>query len=291
LEAEDSFMNPELGITLIGNGLTIALNSGLSGYFLDDSVDGFGFPNIRTSSGNYSGQPGGYVGKQLAGMRPISLSGRAYATDVASVFELRRNLVTALANFVVSVLITTYDGRSYLVDANVTDFDMPLKDSMNFADFKIELLAPDPIIYDNTTGAELIVPLARMVYGGFSWPIEWPLVWGANSGPVTVTNNGTVFIQPKITLYDVMTNPVLTNRTTGDVFTLAGLTTSPGDVVVIDMKKRSVTLNGGNIFARVAPSSRWWGLVVGPNDITLESGSGSDTVSGLLSYRSGVLGF
>lgn len=284
-------MNSELIIEL--NGLLI--NSGTTGFYLDDEVSGLEFPDVRTSSGLFSGQNGGYVSKQLFGTRSISLEGRVFHMDVAAAQQLRRHLESVLATLVDSpgpLKVTTYDGQSFLIDVYLVDFKMPIDRSQNFSSFKIDLLAPDPIIYDNATGTELSAPIYRTVTGGFSWPVAWPLVWPVASGATTVTNNGSVFVEPRIVLTGVMTNPIITNLATGQAFKLTNLVTSPGDVVTINMKanSRSILLNGSSIFEKKTSDSQWWGLVRGANPIKLDTSGGSDDVTGLVKWRNGTLG-
>lgn len=63
-----------------------------------------------------------------------------------------------------------------------------------------------------------------------------------------------------------------------------------GDLVVVDMFKRTLTLNGANIIGNKTNDSVWWGLQVGANSIVLDSGSGSDTVTADIYWRNGVRG-
>lgn len=260
--------------------------------YLNDQIEGLDYPDIRTSKGMLSGQNGGFIGAQFLEPRAISIIGTIFSSDVTEAKQKRRNIQAALPLHpeVIEVVIEDDDGATYLVYANLISFKMPIERNPIKSRFKIELEAPDPIIYDNASGSELTVTLQRVVQGGFTWPITWPLVWASASGAVTVNNNGTTFVQPTITLTDTMTNPVLTNETTGQVFEFDDLTTTAGDVVLIDMRARTVTLNGGSILQKVVPSSTWWGLEVGSNDIKLETSSGSDDVTGELSWRNGLLG-
>lgn len=261
--------------------------------YLDEDIEGLDYPEIRTSKGDLSGQHGGYVGAQFLGSRPITLPGKVFSSDVLEAKAKRRELqsIFKLAPETNEVVIEDDDGRSYLIFAALIDFKMPIKRNPLKSLFKLELEAPDPIIYDSTNGSELSVTVARATSGGFTWPITWPLTWQDGVGVTTVNNNGEVFIKPhKIELTNVGTNPVLTNVTTGQVFAFTGLTTTPGDKVVINMQERTVTLNGGSILNKVVPTSSWWGLAVGPNDIKLDTGSGSDTVVAKVKWRNGVMG-
>lgn len=263
-------------------------NAGSKAYISDD-IEGLSLPPIRTSSGNYAGRDGGYVGAQFFAARPITLTGRIFSSDVNSLESARTDIQTALHAPSITMKIVTSAGKSYVIYCKLLDFKMPINRDLFTAPFKIELLAPDPVIYDDATGTELTASISRIVSGGYSYPVVYPVVYAISSLPATVTNAGTASVKPKITLTGIMTNPVLQNRTTGEQLQL-NLTTGVGDVVVIDMQRLSVLLNGGDIFATVAASSIFWRLITGPNSIALTTGSGGDTVAGVISWRAGFVG-
>jgi hypothetical protein len=272
------------------NDLTINDPSADNGFYLEGDILGLALPDIRTSAGVFSGRDGGFVGAQFFGSRYITLTGRAFSSDIATLEDKRLELQQVLSNRQITLRLVTYAGNSYIIECHVTRMDMPIDRSLHFARFKIELLAPDPVIYDDSGGVELSVEFSRVFGDGFAWPIEWPLEWPESNGATTVNNGGSVTILPRIELNGSMTNPVLTNITTGRLFALTGLATSPDATVVIDMRARTVTLNGGNITHLVSSNSTWWGLQPGGNDITLETGDTGDTVMATLSWRAGFMG-
>jgi hypothetical protein len=254
--------------------------------YLDEPIDGLGLPPIRTSSGNYSGRDGGYVGSQFYGMRLITLTGTIFGTP-AELEATRRNLAAAVATSSVVMNITTNAGSQYLINCNIDSLDMPILRSVNQAPFKISLIATDPTIYDNSASGLMSVTVNPARGGGVTWPITWKITWAAGSQPTTVNNTGNVTVYPTITLTNKMTNPTITNQTTGQFFTLTGLTTTAGDVLVIDMKNRTVLLNGGSVLPFVTSTSSWWPLLPGNNGINLTTNDGTDTTVATVSWRSG----
>lgn len=257
--------------------------------YLDEPIEGLGLPPIRTSSGNYSGRDGGYVGSQFYGMRLITLTGTFFGTP-AAIETARRNLSSAVATSSVVMKITTNAGNLYLVNCNIDGLDMPILRSVNKAPFKISLIATDPTIYDNSASGLMSVTVTPARGGGITWPITWKITWAAGSQPTTVNNTGNVTVYPTITLTDKMTNPTITNQTTGQFFTLVGLTTTAGDNLVIDMKNRTVLLNGGSVLPFVTSTSSWWPLLPGNNSINLTTNDGTDTTVATVSWRSGFRG-
>ena len=263
------------------------INTTAHGVWLDTEIDGLDLPDIRTSSGNYAGRNGGYIGGQFYSARSISLQGAVVSSDVATVEAVRQAFQSAIAGFDVTMTILTNAGASYVIYAQLVDFDMPTPRDLFHHDWKLELQAPDPTIYDNTSGGALSASIARVVSGGYSYPVTYPVTYAAGTPPTTVTNGGTIEVYPVVTLNNIMTNPVVANLTTNQLFGLSPLTTSVGDKVVIDMLQHTVTLNGSSIFGLRTPSSEWWPLDVGSNTISLTTSSGSDTVTGSVSWRSG----
>lgn len=266
-----------------------AINDASNSVYLDEPINGLELPPLRTSSGDYAGRDGGFVGAQHYSARPISLTGHVFSTDVAVHEQRRREFQAAIQSGTITMQLTTNAGLSYLLYCNLIDFKMPIQRNKFESPFKIELLAGDPIIYDDTGGGALSASVPKLAAGGYTYPVVYPVVYAPGSSPTTVNNTGTEPVYPAITLSGTMTNPVLTNVTTGEVFGLNPLVTGPGDQVVIDMLKRTVTLNGGNIFGLIAANSSFWPLEPGNNSISLTTSSGADSVSALLSWRNGYL--
>lgn len=265
-----------------------SLNTSLSNVYLDTQITGLDLPSIRTSSGNYAGRDGGYVGAQFYGPRQISIQGTVFASDVASLETARQGLQDALRASAVTLQLVTNAGGSYIIYTNLLDFEMPITRDLFKSPFTIELLAPDPIIYDGSA-SPLGTTLPKLTSGGYVYPVVYPVIYTPGSSPTTVTNSGTAAVYPTITLTGSATNPVITNRTT-NLFTSLSLTTGPTDVLVIDMRQRTILLNGGSVFGSQGAGSAFWSLVTGGNSIALTTSSGTDNVTGNVSWRSGYMG-
>ncbi len=264
------------------------LNDGTTGAWLNTEIDGLELPTVRTSSGNYAGRNGGYVGAQFFSARDITLQGTVFSSDVATLELTRRNLQAALLGGDVTLGIMTNAGNQYTVYCNLLDFQMPIQQGLFSAPFKIELLAPDPTIYENDA-TSLPATLTPIMSSGFVLPATFPIAFPAATLPTTVTNNGTVEVYPIITLDGIMTNPRITNNTLEQFFG-ATLVTSSDDELVINFAQRTVLLNGSNIFGDITSGSSWWAIQPGDNSISLTTDSTSDTVTGTIEWQSGYMG-
>lgn len=264
------------------------LNDGISGAWLNTEIAGLEMPTIRTSSGNFAGRDGGYVGAQYYSARDITIQGTIFSSDTATLEQARINIQAALLGSSVTMGILTNAGNSYTVYCNLLDFQMPIKQGLFNAPFKIELLAPDPTIYSNSS-ATIPVNVPKVTSGGYNYPVVYPVVYAAGTLPTTITNAGNILVYPIITLTGIATNPMVTNNTTLQFFSLA-LTTGSSDQIIINMAQRTVLLNGSSIFADIIGGSTWWSLKSGGNAISLSSAGGGDTVSSTISWQSGYMG-
>lgn len=272
------------------NGLVFNDPTTGNGIYLDEPLDGLSLPPVRTSSGDYSGRDGGYVGAQFYGSRLITINGEVFSSSTALVESTRRTIQAALAQSSVTMQITTSAGNQYVIYCTFDSLTMPINRGVVRAPFQITLVASDPLIYDNSSGGSNTATITRSSGGGLTWPLSWPLHWASGASTTTVNNSGDVAIRPVITLTGVMTAPLVSNATTGQFFSMPSLTSAPGDVLVIDMLNRAVTLNGGSVLSFATTTSTWWSLLPGNNSISLTTGNSSDTVTGTVTWRSGYRG-
>lgn len=267
----------------------IALNEIGGEYFLDPPVEGLlDIPEIRTSAYNKSGQDGGSVPSQYYGMREIAFRGRIFSRDAQAAETARKQLISAIASKVVDVRVVTYTGASYRIRTNLTAFKCPIEQSRNKYRFNMQLLAPDPLLYDDIED-DLLATIARKQSGGYITPYVLPVVWQPATQPTNVINSGNYAIKPTIEFSGGVTNPRLTNITTGQ-YMQVNINTVNGDVLKIDMKNRQILLNGGSILALKETNATFFNLESGDNLLELTTGSDSDTGVALVRFRSGNIG-
>lgn len=256
------------------------VHSGLSG--LASSED-------RVTSGNVAGDQGMYVTSTLQGGRNISMSG-ALRGDGGSFQTKRQDFIAATMNqrdttgTVVPRLlkITDLDGRLYQLEVVRRNLDFD-HETPAFANYLLQLLAPDPLIYSQTeTTATVSLPTG----GGFIVPAIVPIDFDSSSGGMaTVTNAGNAITKPTIEFYGPLINPVIANDATGSRIGL-NLTLVAGDVVVLNHKLRTAVQGGStNRMGSVMSGVNWWGLVPGDNPIRLSSDS-PDTGYAIVRSRS-----
>ena len=266
-----------------------ALNESGSSFYLDDPIDGLtDIPDIRTSQYNKSGMDGGSVSSQYYGMREIAFQGHIFDRDPVALETKRKALIAAIAGKQFELRVVTYSGASYRMQVNLIAFKCPIPKSKYKVIFNMQLIAPDPILYDDLED-DLIATVARRVGGGYPTPYVLPIAWNPATQPTNIINSGNISIKPVVELSGKVSNPVLTNLTTGEYFTVE-IETAGSDELIIDFKNRQILLNGGSILALKGSGSTWMSLASGDNLIQLQTDTPDDTAVALYRYRSGSIG-
>jgi hypothetical protein len=273
---------------LLNNQVTLKA-MGYTG-FLIIGIDGLGISDIRTSSFVFSGRDGGLNTDQFADMRNINITAKLVSPTTTQHAIDRKALITALPiGSTFPVYFTMFDGTTYRIDCSLIKLSMPINNGGKRSDLLIQLSAGDPLFYRTDGGDSHTANISRVAQGGYVTPYTLPVVWDSGSAPTAITNAGDVITYPVITLNNAAINPSVTNQATNETFKLM-LTTVDGDVLVIDMGARTVTLNGATVIGNKTASSIWWGLQPGANGIVLNSDSAGDDVTGTLTWRNGVRG-
>jgi hypothetical protein len=152
--------------------------------------------------------------------------------------------------------------------------DLDYAYTRHLAACSITFWATDPRLYDSATQTTIItLPLYN---AGAAWPIVWPTSWGATStvGTTSVNNAGTFETRPQLVLQGPVTNPTITNITTGQFMTFQGLTMGAGDQLIVDMKAHTAILNGTtNERGLLTAASQWWTLAPGNTTIQYTANS------------------
>lgn len=273
------------------NGLVIGEDTK---YLLGTPVVGLSKPPIRTADGDYAGRDGGYVSAQFYGKRRISITGWIRASTCEENEDMRADLSEALViRQLLPIFIRTFTGRIYLVEAYPIDLQMDIT-SPTLSAFKIDLVAPSPYLFDGGDGVDpdsgwIEQTITKFVGGGYITPYSLPVQWHPGTTPNIVNNAGDTYLYPQIRLNGKFTNPRITNITENKFIEL-NVTTTTTDEILIDLDRRTVTLNGGSILASRTSDSSWWGLRPGDNILELTSDAGDDASSAVVRWRAQFTG-
>mgnify|MGYP000884680476 FL=1 len=265
------------------------LNSAENLMYLDEPIEGVsGLPNIRSATGVNQGRDGSWVSRQLYEGRYISFQGRIFGGEPIDVENKRRELVSVLQRKKLKLRIITYAGMEFITEVFVMANQMPINRELNIVKWKIDLLSEDPLFYDNSAG-ELLATVGKVMDGGFDIPFDIPFNISAGGEPSVVTNSGNETVYPIITISTLATNPKLINRATNE-FMQVMTTVLEGDKLIIDMRNKTITHNGLNVYSLQRDGSTFFGLIPGVNVMEIQSDIASENSKAEVRYQSGFLG-
>lgn len=265
------------------------LNNAENLMYLDEPIEGVsGLPNIRSATGVNQGRDGSWVSRQLYEGRYISFQGRIFGGEPIDVENKRRELVSVLQRKKLKLRIITYAGMEFITEVFVMANQMPINRELNIVKWKIDLLSEDPLFYDNSAG-KLLATVGKVMDGGFDIPFDIPFNISAGGEPSVVTNSGNETVYPIITISTPATNPKLINRATNE-FMQVMTTVLEGDKLIIDMRNKTITHNGLNIYSLQRDGSTFFGLVPGVNVMEIQSDIASENSKAEVRYQSGFLG-
>lgn len=265
------------------------LNNAENLMYLDEPIEGVsGLPNIRSATGVNQGRDGSWVSRQLYEGRYISFQGRIFGGEPIDVENKRRELVSVLQRKKLKLRIITYAGMEFITEVFVMANQMPINRELNIVKWKIDLLSEDPLFYDNSAG-ELLATVGKVMDGGFDIPFDIPFDISAGGEPSVVTNSGNETVYPIITISTSATNPKLINRATNE-FMQVMTTVLEGDKLIIDMRNKTITHNGLNIYSLQRDGSTFFGLVPGVNVMEIQTDVASENSKAEVRYQSGFLG-
>lgn len=265
------------------------LNDPENGIVINPDITGLsGLPDIRTSQGVNTGRDGGWTGNQLFDARFISVIGRIFSHTVADVEKKRRDLATLLAKKELRLTYVTEGGSTYSTIVRVLGMTAPISRPTSIADFKIDLKADDPLLYDFTSGTGIIAILnIQRAAGGFPIPLTFPLEIGGGPTPTVINNSGTSTVSPLIRIIGPVHSPVIVNRTTNQTMAIS-VDLEEGSQVDINTAMSTITRDGQDIFNLL--SGDFIKLASGDNIVSLSSSTPDDTGHAEIEYNSGFIG-
>lgn len=277
---------------VVVNGVTFS-NDGSTPFWFN-KITGLESAQYRNTIVLYSDRNGATVPQQLKGQRIVTLEGGLDEDSCNDHLLQRKDLLTALG-FDEWKAVDFYlsDGR---ILRNYCKFDTPNLpiEAQTYTDFQLIMLCRYNDFDDVSGGAGTNTAEVRKATSG-GWREYQGKGWReytnkgfreyAGMGPINASNNGTTNAYPVIYIRGSVQNPIIRNTTTGEQFKI-NITTSETDVIKIDTRLQSTTLNGGSINALVETGSKYFTLKPGDNmlEFFTDSGTGYAEVTWLGAY-------
>lgn len=264
--------------------------------FYDNKLDtilrefeGFEYASVQESIDDVAGPYGSVYITSKFGKRQVAIQGDLLGVDV---FSKRRLLSKALRQTGVMKLIkfTTYDDLNLQFEGEIVKVLNPYTHKIH--SYLIEIVAPDWRFYSQDLSSFDVGQ--TIVSGGASIPATIPLAIASSVADATdvsniITNNGNEVTDPIITITGPGNGFLVRNETTGQEFNL-DYELVGGDEVVIDVKRRTVVLNGiTNIYPSI--TGEFWSLVPGQNELRFLVSAGLTVDTNLnISFRDAYSG-
>lgn len=265
------------GIVLNGNN-----NAPLTGAPIYDvqKISGLDLNNFRTSMRVAEGMDGGTVEGEFLNPRTIVMDGILYChLDDSIEAELDRLKANFQPRKTDSPLYIKAPGVSQRVlDCKplALRYDLDQARRYNSTTFQITLQAQDPVVYGSTTKTIYGV-LSSEVVNGHGFDHGYDLSFGGISSvgsQITVVNEGTKAVGAILTITGPVTGPRIVSETAGKTLALPGLVVaSSSDMLVIDLKRRTVKLNGASRRMSVRADEGWFLLQPGTNVLRYQAES------------------
>ena len=244
----------------------------------------WGGSSMRTGATERPSDHGGFDGPSYLGPRTMTISGVTLAPTTDLVLLARDTIVSLCSDLrsLYPLVVTETSGLTRQCMVRIVG-DPKVADLNETAfEWQMSLVAPDPRRY-STSETVLTMTAPADPVGGLVVPFSVPfsiVSVGSSSTTETVTNGGTFGTRPVITFSGPLSNPQITNVTTGQTMALTSVIAG-GEWVVLDFDRRSVLLNGITSRAStILHGSAWWELAPGVNELQLAAadGEGSATV-------------
>lgn len=256
------------------------------------SVSGLDNAPIRSTTQDREGLDGGYVDAEFETIRTVVLGGNLYA-EPATMETILNRLKGEYGPSKVGkpFYFRTPDMGTVMLGAKPggLKYDWDTKRRTGVAEVQFTVLAEDPTIY-GTDEQEIVKGLAPSTFSGRGYDRSFDYGYGgqSNSSAVLITNRGNKPSKAILTIHgDISSGFSIVNDNdldnTGTPRKLEfDITLTASDYLTVDLRKKTVVLNGTTSRRAVMTAdSRWWLFQPGPNNIRFlgASTSGAATLT------------
>jgi hypothetical protein len=257
------------------------------------SVKNLGFPEVDFSVNNKGGFAGAKVSTPILGSYKIATEWVIVGTDFTDLMSQRRAFMQTLGSVISggpkTFVLTLADNSQVQISvAALTVVADITVDDVNKSSLLVEMQTEYPLM-QNYTQTSQNIPISSG--GGFGIPFAMPFAMNVGAlNTISVTNNGNYPAYPVFTFTGKLTNPSLTNLTTGDQININYSLTSATDQIVVDTYKRTVVILPSGNNGRQYVSGKFWTVPVGQSSIVLGNANQSDGGTCTVTFRDTFLG-
>lgn len=272
-----SYMFTDTGVVLNDDD-----SSPLSGAPVYDvhQITGLDLSMVRTSMKVSEGEDGGTVEAEFLDPRTITIEGTLYCTSSDSIEAyldaLKANYQPSITDKPFYMKAPGTDQRMLRCKSLGVRYDINQARRYNSTTFQIILQAQDPVVYSSTVKS-FAGGLSSDVWNGHGFNHGFDLSFGGSTilgNQITVVNEGTKSVGAIITLYGPVSGPRLISETANKTLSMPGLNVpTTTDTAVIDLRKRTVHLNGVSRRFTVDSNEGWFLIMPGTNVLRYQAAS------------------
>lgn len=232
-------------------------------------VEGLDSAPPRSTERDHEGTDGGFMDAEYEKGRPVTLEGTVYAIDSdlePYLDDLKYNWSLSRTPIPLYFKKPGVAERVLFVKPLGCRYDYESSVRVGQAEIQFQAYAEDPRAYESTLQSVNIYQ-GEQVITGRGYPRSYPYGYGVSTAVVgtSLTVGGNRPTPPLFTINGPVSKPQIINETTGDLM-IFDIDLIVGDSLVVDVKNRTVTLNGQNRRAALrAPN--WFFLDPGTNYI------------------------
>lgn len=251
-------------------------------------INTLSFPVIGSSSS----KKGGWAGSKIVQGKPeklkFAMEWMIVGTSFSDLATQREDFIELLGEILSEGEQTLKISKSNAVDIQITVNSVNVAGDIRAEDKNATRLlvtfeSEYPFLVSQTLFSQTINVINQ---GGMGIPMGIPMDMGVGgTGAATVTNGGNFEAYPVITFYGPLTNPSITNITTGKTLNLNLTLASETDYVVVDIFNRTALLYPGGTNARRYLSGDFWTLAKGNNIINIGNPTYTSIGKAVLLYR------
>ena len=252
---------------------------------IGENPEGFEFPSTRISIEDVAGDRSAVYINSKAGRRRLSWQA---VIETADISQTRRDLVlVARPGNLKTLKFETCDGLELQTEVEIENVIMPYK--IGRTKCLIEAVAPDWRFYSQELHE--FETVQTVITGGLAIPaaIPYDMSGGEVVSSTTVLNDGNEVSDPIFTIQGPGTSFTIGNQTTGGELVIDYELTSD-DSIVIDVKNRTIILNGDTSIYSALASGDFWSLAPGANIMRfIVTGADVDTLL-TVNWRDAIIG-
>lgn len=251
------------------NGVVLNVDETTSTFVDITKISGLDSAPPRSTERDHEGTDGGFMDAEYEKGRPVALEGTVYAVDSdiePYLDELKLNWALSRTPVPLYFKKPGVTERVLFVKPLGCRYDFEPMLRLGQADIQFQAYAEDPRVYSATLSSVNIYQ-GEQIITGRGYPRGYPYGYGVSALVVgTVLNvDGNRPTPPVFIMNGPVRKPQILNETTGEQMVF-DIDLGVGDSLVVDIKNRTVTLNGQNRRAALR-EPHWFFLQPGTNYI------------------------